>query len=898
MKIDSDMTFIQGLIDKPGDVIMLSEPDGKVSLVNQAYTQMLGYPTEDLLNRRPEGQEHFFTQEDKQKAVEIINKVLQGEEATQEVVYRHKDGRPIYTRITGRPLELNGRAMALWTITDLAELAESRDFASTLFSNLPLPASLLTPEGVRVDVNEAATKLYKRGKEEWIGAELEQMYEEADVPGIRKAIEDCKKIGHSSCEATAIRGDRTKFPTILEFSTLKDKEGNITHIIGTATDVTELQKREKELEDAKAYIENLMEVFPAQMTVSTPEGKRIQVNNASEQFFRRSKEEIINLPLERLYEEKEKVKATFEEAKKTGFASCEVTLLRGDGSKAPILILFAPLRDKEGNVINILSNGTDLTEIHQREEELDEARARLEGIITSIADALCVVDDKAKWLTTNPAMTRLTGYSEEELLGKKTPEQPFCQLPEAEQAIKDMWGKIQAGEIASGIEIPWVRKDGIKVIVSCSEQALKDAQGNVIGRVFIARDVTELKKAAQEVAQALGTLSRGDLTRKVDVSGLSGDLKEMGESINKSIDSLDMLIGGVTQAVGALAEGDLTRKVDVSGLSGDLKEMGESINKSIDSLDMLIGETKNTAQMVSSTSQSLSASAEELSASTNQISGTVAQIAQGATDQASHIERVRKTTVDLRELSTRGASEANSAAKETTRAAEEALMGSRAAQEAIDRTSRIFNVTSDSASVVKSLGELIEEIGATVEVVTSIADQTNLLSLNAAIEAARAGEQGRAFAVVAGEVKKLAQESKESAKRITSMVKKIESERAKAVSSMDLGLKEVTEGGEVINKALNALDKIASLVQELAGMSQTILEVNRKQEEATEMIGKTIGEISAVAEQNAAGAEETSASTEEEAASVEELTAAAQELASMAENLDRAVARFKIVETA
>ncbi|HIH98450.1 MAG TPA: PAS domain-containing protein, partial [Thermoplasmata archaeon] len=96
-----------------------------------------------------------------------------------------------------------------------------------LFYNLPLPATLSSPEGVRIDVNEPALKLYKRSKKEWIGAELEEMYEKTDAPKIKKAIEHCRKTGYSSCEVTAIRGDGVKFPAILNFSTLKDKEGNI-----------------------------------------------------------------------------------------------------------------------------------------------------------------------------------------------------------------------------------------------------------------------------------------------------------------------------------------------------------------------------------------------------------------------------------------------------------------------------------------------------------------------------------------------------------------------------------------------------------------------------------------------------------------------------------------------
>jgi methyl-accepting chemotaxis protein len=195
---------------------------------------------------------------------------------------------------------------------------------------------------------------------------------------------------------------------------------------------------------------------------------------------------------------------------------------------------------------------------------------------------------------------------------------------------------------------------------------------------------------------------------------------------------------------------------------------------------------------------------------------------------------------------------------------------------------------------VRGLGELIEEIGLMVDVITSIADQTNLLSLNAAIEAARAGEQGRAFAVVAEEVKKLAGESRESAGKIVNMVKRIESERVKTIASMDLNLKEVSEGREVITKALNALEEIAQMVHETADMSQNISALSREQEEAIQRITQVVDEISTVAGENAASTEEISASTEEQTAGMESLTATAQELSGMAQNLHAEVDKFRV----
>jgi PAS domain S-box-containing protein len=136
------------------------------------------------------------------------------------------------------------------TMVGKGELKESKEFALNIFSNLPIPASLSTPDGVRIDVNKADLKLLKRGKDERIGQKIETGYEKVDIAKVRKALENCKKIGYSSCQATAIRGNGTKLPIVVNFSALKDKEGNITSIIGTATDISELRKRELNLKSA------------------------------------------------------------------------------------------------------------------------------------------------------------------------------------------------------------------------------------------------------------------------------------------------------------------------------------------------------------------------------------------------------------------------------------------------------------------------------------------------------------------------------------------------------------------------------------------------------------------------------------------------------------------------
>ncbi len=654
MNIATDVAFLQKLIDELDEVIMLNEPDGRLYLVNQSYTRLLGYPIEELLNKRPEEQEHFFTEEDKNKVIEVVNRLLQGEGATQEIVYRHKDGRPVYTRITGRPLQMDGRVMALWTIVDLTEvknkekeLEKANAMYDVIFNSSTEPCVITGRDWRWSKVNPAFEHLVGYSAKEILGKLDYEMpfWSQQEVTRLKESIKDKKPGEPVVLEISMKSKDRKDLHLLLNEVFVEEELNEWVGWISYLTDITELRKREEELKEAHEFTQNLFHAVPVPMSLMTPEGKRVDVNSKFERVYNRTRGEAIGLSIEKLYKETDVVKRAVEECKKTGFSVCEVTCIKGDGSTFPVIMNLTTIEDREGNIIHILGTATDITDLKQSQQQMSK-------IIEISPAAMVLTDEEGRWTAFNKAAERIFGFGREEVLGRKTPEQS-CTTEETIEALQELWKSVieERKEAVEGIDVPWKTKDGAMVIHKVYEVPFGKGQG----RLYASIDITELKRATEKVAEVLN----------------------------------------------ALALGDLTWKVDVSGLSGDLREMGESINKSIDSLDMLIKEAKNTAQMVSSTSQSLSASAEELSASTNQISGTVSQIAQGATDQASHIARVKKTTTDLRELSGRGALEAESTAKETARAAEEALMGSRAAQEAIDRTTKIFNVTSESALVVK-----------------------------------------------------------------------------------------------------------------------------------------------------------------------------------------------------
>ena len=188
-----------------------------------------------------------------------------------------------------------------------------------------------------------------------------------------------------------------------------------------------------------------------------------------------------------------------------------------------------------------------------------------------------------------------------------------------------------------------------------------------------------------------------------------------------------------------------------------------------------------------------------------------------------------------------------------------------------------------SAETVKELGKSSDQIGEIIGVIDDIADQTNLLALNAAIEAARAGEQGRGFAVVADEVRKLAERTTKATKEIAGMIKKIQADTTGAVQSMEEGTQEVERGIELADKAGMSLKEIVGVSQKVTDMVTQIAAASEEQSSASEQISKNVEGISKVTGETAQG--------------TQQIARAAEDLNRLTENLQKLIGQFKLGRT-
>ena len=315
----------------------------------------------------------------------------------------------------------------------------------------------------------------------------------------------------------------------------------------------------------------------------------------------------------------------------------------------------------------------------------------------------------------------------------------------------------------------------------------------------------------------------------------------------------------------ALADGDLTVKVE----SESMDETGQllaAMGKMAAKLHGVVAAVKTSADSVATASSQLSAKSDQMSRGMAEQSGRASQIAASSSEMS-------QTVMDV-------AKNASSIASSTTETASIAKEGEEIVSISVQEVKEIASTVAESSSLITSLGERSKQIGEIISVIKDIADQTNLLALNAAIEAARAGEQGRGFAVVADEVRKLAERTAKATSEIGEMIGAIQNEVSQAVASMgeatgkvDSGVDDVTKAGEALHRIVKSVEGLQSMVHQVAS--------------ATEQMSTVSEAVSSDVETVAKVANETSSNSHEIAES-------ASDLARLATNLKNLVAQFKV----
>lgn len=395
----------------------------------------------------------------------------------------------------------------------------------------------------------------------------------------------------------------------------------------------------------------------------------------------------------------------------------------------------------------------------------------------------------------------------------------------------------------------------------------------------------KIRQASEQSSQTAITVMLGVLVLSIVVAGL------VGYRISQII---TVPLREVMKKMDELSKGNLMVPPVTYRYKDEVGQLGLAFNDLVKHFRELIMRVKEASELVAASSAQLSASAEQTAQASQQAIGSVQEIASTSELQS---QRTKENVRVMEEMSTaiqRIADTSGAVSETSVEAAQEADQGKGQILRAVEQMASLSTSVYQAAELVQRLGVRSEAIGKIVDVITGIASQTNLLALNAAIEAARAGEAGRGFAVVAEEVRKLAEQSEESAREIARLITEIQHETAQVVHVMQEGTEEAEKGSHVVQQAGETFQRIVASAQNVAYQIQEVSAATEQMSASVQQVASTMDEMNRVTEIAAQHALSVASNAEEQLATMQEIARSSETLNNLAQQLRESIQKFQV----